>query len=129
MENEQKSNDPQTPVVNNQPSPAPQSMTPEAAPVAPKKTSPWVWILSGCAIVLVLTMVVIGFLGWWGYQKAKVEIQKQQPGLEQFKENLEKAGKEAEELNKKAEEIQKNIPNPEDFNYPMPSSEEAPVLE
>lgn len=102
--------------------------TPPIAPTT-KKTSPWVWIIGGCLIILVLTIGVIGFLGWWGYQKAKVEIQKQQPGLEQFKENLEKAGKEAEELNKKAEEIQNSLPNPEDFDYPMPSPEEAPVLE
>lgn len=127
MENEQKPNDPQAPITNNQVAPQPAATS--TVPAAPKKTSPWIWIISGCAIILVLTIGVIVFLGWWGYQKAKVEIQKQQPGLEQFKENLEKAGKEAEELNKKAEEIQKNIPNPEDFNYPMPSLEEAPSLE
>jgi len=109
-----------------------QKLTPPASDQATvtvnKKTSPWVWVISGCLVIIILTMGMIGFLGWWGYQKAKKEIEKQRPGIEQFKDNLEKAGKEAEELNKKAQEIQNAIPNPDDSIYPTPAPEEEPVL-
>jgi hypothetical protein len=40
-------------------------------PVPPKKTSPVVWILSGCAIIVVLGAIVVGAVAWFGYRAAK----------------------------------------------------------
>lgn len=99
-----------------------------AAPVISKQTSPWVWIISGCLIIIVLVIGTFIFLGWWGYHKAKNEINKHQPKFEQLQKDLEEASKDAEEFNKKAQEIQNSIPNPEDITYPAPSLEEEPVL-
>lgn len=113
---------------NNSAPTQPAAQNPAPATPQTKKTSPWVWVISGCLIIVVLTMGVIGFLGWWGYHKAKDEIKKQQPNFEQFKGDLEEAAKEAEKWEKEAQDLQNNMPNPEDFNYPMPDSGEEPVL-
>lgn len=85
-----------------------------------KKTPVWVWILSGCLIVAVLTGLLFGLLGYWGFHKAKKEINKQKPNFEQMQKDFEKAGKDAQEWQEKAEEMQKSMPNPEDLKYPMP---------
>jgi hypothetical protein len=43
----------------------PGAMTP------PKKSNAVVWILSGCAVVVLMGGIVVGALVWWGYHKAK----------------------------------------------------------
>jgi len=43
--------------------------TPGAA--APKKTNPAIWILAGCATIVVLGGIVTAVALWWGYHKAK----------------------------------------------------------
>src|SRR5690242_6608396 len=47
-------------------------MNPSGGPAPPpKKTSPWIWLLVGCAAILIVgTIVTAGFM-WWGYHKAK----------------------------------------------------------
>lgn len=132
MENEQKPSDLQTPSTNNQPAPTPQPVIQNTTPITPetgKKNSPWVWVISGCLIIILMSMGVFAFLGWWGFNKAKDEIKKQQPSIEQFKGELESVTKEAQEWEEAAKEIQDSMPNPEDLNYPMPEADEAPVLE
>jgi hypothetical protein len=39
--------------------------------MAPKKTSPVVWILGGCGVLVVLGGIVFAGLAYWGYSKAK----------------------------------------------------------
>lgn len=36
-----------------------------------KKTSPWVYVAAGCGCLVLLAVVVVVGLGWWGAQKAK----------------------------------------------------------
>jgi hypothetical protein len=48
----------------------PQGYVPGALPPS-KKTNPWVWVLSGCAVILVVGTVAVSALVWWGYHKAK----------------------------------------------------------
>jgi hypothetical protein len=48
----------------------PQGNMPGAVP-PPKKTSPVVWILGGCAVVVMLGGIAFAVLVWWGFQKAK----------------------------------------------------------
>lgn len=36
-----------------------------------KKTSPWVWVGVGCASVVVIGIVAVALVGFWGYRKAK----------------------------------------------------------
>ena len=120
MENESKSAVETPAPVNNAP-PMPQMET-------KKKASPWIWIISGCLIIAVLTMVMFGVMLFWGYHKAKQEIKKQQPNIENFQNQLEQTGKNAEEWNKKTQELQKNIPAvPENLTYPAANEETPPT--
>jgi hypothetical protein len=48
----------------------PQGIPPGAVMPA-KKTNPLVWVLGGCAVVLVLGGIAVAGAVWWGYQKAK----------------------------------------------------------
>src|SRR6185295_7650390 len=48
----------------------PQGNFPGASP-PPKKTSPVVWVLVGCAVFVFVGMVVVGGAVWWGYHQAK----------------------------------------------------------
>lgn len=118
MENEPKISDAE--VASSETKSTINNPVPPTGPNQNKKTPVWVWILSGCLIVSVLTMILFGLLGYWGFHKAKREIDKQKPNFDQMQKDFEKAGKDAEEWQKKAEEIQKTMPNPEDIKYPMP---------
>lgn len=40
-------------------------------PVTPKKRSPWVWILGGCGVIILLCGIATSVVMWWGYHKAK----------------------------------------------------------
>ncbi|HEV8247025.1 MAG TPA: hypothetical protein VGP93_14710, partial [Polyangiaceae bacterium] len=42
-----------------------------AAVATPKKTSPLLWVLGGCAVIVVLGGVAASAAVWWGYHKAK----------------------------------------------------------
>jgi hypothetical protein len=48
----------------------PQGNLPGAV-VPPKKTNPLVWVLGGCAVVLVLGGVAVAGVVWWGIHKAR----------------------------------------------------------
>lgn len=121
MQNEQK----KSPTENKQPINQP---TNETEMVIKKKTSPWVWVISGCLIITLLTMGLIIFVGWWGYKKAKNELQNQKPNIEKFKNDMEEATKEVEEWEKKSKELRNIVPDSENLTYPAPNKEEAPVL-
>lgn len=49
----------------------PQTPSPSAATPAKKKTSPWVWVLGGCLVLLVLILLVMGTCTWFVADKAK----------------------------------------------------------
>lgn len=117
MENEQKVSEAQTTPAS---SPSANPSVNQAPNTGNKKTPIWIWLLGGCLIIAVITILIFGFLGYWGFKKAKHEINKQKPEFEQFQKDMEKAGKDAEEWQKQADEIQKSMPNPEDLKYPMP---------
>ncbi|HBI16714.1 MAG TPA: hypothetical protein DDY52_00950, partial [Candidatus Moranbacteria bacterium] len=93
-----------------------------------KKTSLWVWIIGGCLIITLLTMSMIIFVGYWGYKKAKNELQNQNPNIEKFKNDMEEAAKEIEEWEKKSKELRNAIPDSENLTYPSPSKEDNPIL-
>jgi hypothetical protein len=57
-----------------QPQVQPQGNLPGALP-PPKKTSPLVWVLSGCAVIGVIGAIAVGAAVWWGYQKAKSALE------------------------------------------------------
>ena len=117
MENEQKATDAETTPVT--PTATPQATNP-VANTDKKKPPVWAWILGGCLIIAIITAAIFGFLGYWGFKKAKHEINRQKPGYEQFQKDMEQAGKDAQEWQKQADEIQKSMPTPEDLKYPMP---------
>lgn len=111
-------------VTPDQPQPVPAPIT--AVP-GKKKISPWVWVLSGCAILIILGFATMAFLGWLGYQAAKEEINKQAPGMKEFKERIDSTNKEAErwsqeaeKLQKKSQELQEAMPTLEDINSAVP---------
>ncbi len=95
MENE-KINEAET-----QSAPVSEATTPETK----KKTSPWVWIIGGCLLIVAFFMLAMGALGWWGYRMAKKELQKQNPQIEEFKKQIDKAAKESDEWDKKSKEL------------------------
>ncbi|HEX4963519.1 MAG TPA: hypothetical protein VF173_22005 [Thermoanaerobaculia bacterium] len=43
---------------------------PPGTPVAPKKTSPLVWVGVGCAVIIVICLIALGGLGWFVKKKA-----------------------------------------------------------
>jgi hypothetical protein len=110
-----------------QPATPPPMVSPVQAPAtgqqpAPpqKKSHAWIWILGGCAGIVILGIIAMVALGWWGARKAKKELEKYTPNLEQMKENADKWSKEAEEWEKKSEEFRNNMPNPEDLQNQLP---------
>ena len=44
---------------------------PPGAWTPPKKTSPVVWVLVGCAVIVVVGTVAVSAVVWWGYHQAK----------------------------------------------------------
>jgi len=44
---------------------------PPGTPVAPKKTSPLVWVGIGCAVIIVICLIALGGLGWFVKSKAE----------------------------------------------------------
>ena len=92
----------------------PPVQTPTAAsPV--KKSHAWAWILGGCLTIVILVLITLGVLGWWGAKKVRDEIKKYEPGMESVKENIDKMNKESAEWQQKAKELQEKMPNPEDL--------------
>lgn len=56
----------------------PQGNPPAAPSTGPaKKRSPLVWVLAGCAAILVIGGIVTTGLVWWGYHKAKNYVNKE----------------------------------------------------
>jgi len=102
--------------------PATPPQQPGQAPTSAKKSNAWIWILGGCLGIVILGVIAAVALGWWGARKAKKELEKYTPGLEQMKANADKWNQEAEEWEKKSEEFRNSLPDPEDF----PSPEEMP---
>lgn len=103
---------PQIPPAQTQP----QQPTQAAEP--PKKSHAWIWVLGGCLGIVILGVIAMVALGWWGARKAKKGLEKYTPNLEQMKENSDKWNKEAEEWERKSEEFRNSMPNPEDFPAP-----------
>lgn len=56
----------------------------------PQKSSNkiWFWILGGCLIVVVVGMLIMGGLAWWGVRKVKKVIKENQPKLEEMQKNV-----------------------------------------
>jgi hypothetical protein len=48
----------------------PQANLPGAV-TPPKKMGPLVWVLSGCAVIVILGGIAVAAFAWWGYHKAK----------------------------------------------------------
>ncbi|MFZ2188363.1 MAG: hypothetical protein WAV73_02250 [Candidatus Moraniibacteriota bacterium] len=86
------------------------------APEAKKKTAPWVWAIGGCLLIVLLFMIVMGALGWWGYKAAKKELREQTPAMEEFKQRMEKATRETDRPDKRTNELPR--PVPEDMTLP-----------
>ncbi len=44
---------------------------PTGVAMPPKKTSPVIWVLGGCGVLLLMGGIFVSALVWWGYRKAK----------------------------------------------------------
>jgi hypothetical protein len=117
---------PNTGAVNNSPTPPVQPTVPPTQPAQPvqpaqpnqaqtvivQKSSPWPWIVGGCLTLIVIIMISVFLVGWWGIKKVKNEVKNYEPTAESLKSNLEKMNKDAEEWEKKSKELQENLPDP-----------------
>jgi hypothetical protein len=114
-----------TPSAQQPPAPA---QPPTSAPNQPAqpKSKVWIWILGGCLAIVVLAIIVLVALGWWGARKVKNEIQKYTPDMERMKENTDKWNKESEEWQKKSEEYRENLPNPDELQNQLPADPNNP---
>lgn len=62
---------------SNYPPNYPPSAPPQAQQVAaPRKKSPWIWVLAGCGTLLIISIIAIAGIGFFAYRKA------QQAGLD-----------------------------------------------
>ena len=75
--------------------------------------------MGGCLGIVVLAILAMVLLGWWGARKVKKELEKYTPNIKELKENT-------EEWQKKSEEFRENLPNPEDFPNPEDYRSEYP---
>ena len=56
--------------------PQPQSPYPSATPPQPKKSKTLFWVLGGCGTLLVIGIIVVAGLAWWGYSTARDSLDK-----------------------------------------------------
>lgn len=117
------------PVAESQPQPTPSQPT-QAAGTPANKVSPWVWVISGCLLIIFLSFAVMAFLGWMGYRAAKDAIREQTPAMEEFKGKMDEINKnadqwsqEADKMQKKSRELQESLPSPTDRTNPLPAQE------
>lgn len=105
--------------VNTPPVIPAQPAAPMPAPVQ-SKSHVWAWVLGGCFMIVIIGMIAVAVLGWWGFREAKKEINKYAPDVESVKQNIDKMSKEGEAWEKKSQELRESLPNPEDFSKEMP---------
>jgi len=83
---------------------------PQAAPVSPapeqKKKPVWPWILGGCLGIIIIGMLIMGGLAWWGAKKVGKALKENQPKLEEWQQKSQEWQKQME----KTQEMQKNLP-------------------
>jgi len=104
-------------------SPVPPSPSPTPPPTQ-NKSHMWVWILGGCFGIVIITLIAVALLGWWGMRTAKKEIERYSPDMESIKENIERMNKEGEEWEKRSQELRESLPDSGDFSKEFP-----PMLE
>jgi hypothetical protein len=117
------------PAAESQPQPIP-SQPAQTAGAPTNKVSPWVWVISGCLLIIFLGFAVMAFLGWMGYRAAKDAIKEQAPAMEEFKGRMDELNKnadqwsqEADKMQKKSREIQESLPAPTDKTSSLPAQE------
>lgn len=123
----------QTQTVSGQgPANQPLASTPPVTPVQSSASAPipvqnkshvWAWVLGGCFMVVIIGIVAVVVLGWWGIRTAKKEIEKYGPDVESVRQNIDRMNKQGEEWEKKSREFQESLPNPEDFSKDFPATE------
>ena len=99
------------PQLSQQPAPQqPPVQQPQAAPVSPapeqKKKPIWPWILGGCLGIIIIGMLIMGGLAWWGAKKIKKVIKENPQQVEEWQQKSQELQKQME----KAQEMQKNLP-------------------
>jgi Tfp pilus assembly protein PilO len=90
--------------------------------VPPKSSSPWPWIIGGCLLIVILILVAVVGLGWWGIREAKKEINNRINNnsiLNEIEESADKFSKESEEWEKKSQDFRESMPDPEEFQKEM----------
>ena len=75
-----------------------------------KKTSPWLWIIGGCLFVVVITIISVVALGFFGFKAAKNEYNKHAPELKNIHEQMEKTGEEMKNWEEKSKKIRETLP-------------------
>ena len=93
----QQPQQPMQPQQSQQPQQVPQQPVPPQgdAPVQAKKSRVWLWVLGGCLGIVILTILTVIALAWWGVNKVKKEVG---PEWEQFIEETEEIKKEMEAM-------------------------------
>jgi hypothetical protein len=86
---------------------------PPAVPEAKKPV--WPWVLGGCLILIVISLVGIGILGWLGLQSAKSLIQKYEPTINQTQKTIDTVNQEATKWQETSQQVRDSLPNPEDL--------------
>lgn len=109
--------------------PTPTPATPPAADTPEKPKKPvWIWVLAGCLVLLIISLVGIGILGWLGIRQIKSLFQKYEPTVQQTQSNLELINQEAAKWQEKSQQLRDNLPNPDDLkNMPgLPDPKDMP---
>ena len=91
--------------------PSPPVAPPAAPGQAPAKKPVWPWILGGCLILVIITLLWFGFLAWLGYRSAKKMMKQYEPTINQTQQNIDKLNQEATKWQEKAQELSENMQN------------------
>lgn len=100
-----------TPSTNPNPQPAPTSTPP---PIQSSR-SPWPWILGGCLILILITIIAFGLVIWWGIKTADKHLDKFEPAIENLNGTMETMNKESEKWEKESQKILESFPSEEEL--------------
>lgn len=96
------------------PAAPPATTPPPAEPEKPKKPA-WIWVLVGCLVLVIISLIGVGILGWLGFRSAKNLLQKYEPTINQTQNTLNTVNQEATKWQQKSEEFRNAVPSAEEM--------------